>query len=945
MNYCEWNNLLGDFFFNDENEGQTVSLIISEPDIIELGRTAGGFEGDPDTEIIQNFKNAWVGGFPGSYGNIVQRLNAASQASLYAFQRDENSFLCDGTLMRFPAALCYFSGVSLALTNGSAGSRYTRIREYFGVSAEQFPNMGNDLNWNRAYDKLVWWANKFKKGALGYLPQNTLSSLRYEYMAKPYTFILLSKKQLTAFHQNLYETETEPGTVVSQAGLLKAMRSIHADSRLIDILQGPLTDDRKAAVAILNSLYRIWDGQATIETQNGKAAFQLRKLRLCFSLDNDSGYAFFSFRFREELFKDSQIDFGTAKTSILPNNWSKPIAVSHIPGNTLLNDPVLGLRAVFKPADNKLFVFANGRPEGLNSEIHIEASHIERTGPQFIFLCAELFPLLSNWLAENGGHDVTEDLVDFKGWIAYSFSEGFCSSFREIEKLNLPERVTLEYREGLKGNNRGEFIATYGLEAVLSGASGRERLVVTNEQHKLEFEPDGYGIFTLGTYVPCGVFEVTLTNTDRDVFIPNYGRLVITDILYPEFTDKIFKVADLTGPYDLQEKQNYQNAYYVVDNMRLVDKTPPQLGLWEDDETTLDCLSPKDINALQFSEYLTYKELVSKPQFDDAFNMFFTGARSEGNDKTGIYTLLALTASCRFRAEYNSDGNIRYLRPVRPFLFRLGNFHNYSANTANTPFTGGLYVLGGAYSRSCLNRLAAVCDENNILFKIYSESEDDGLPVPPSVFIYTAGRTDINPVLRVLGQDGLIPYYQLTRESESIADKMTKSMRERQSEGHFEDRCKLFSTESLRFYKRPATRERVYPSLALYEMSPWDHVYTLRFEMEGQKYQLRTDPRYGKLMILQITGNTSNFYFDAQRNVLALPSRLRPPAEIEADLYYITGRLPVQKDLYQANGGLSSVRGTGRPRHYLIYKGILKNSAEKLAGKLGQNLNHTNIIL
>ena len=80
MNYLEWNNAIGKWFFNEEKAEQEVHLFISKHDIVKVGKEQGLNGGDE--HIFLDYIEAIRKGIPGKSlnGNILEQ-------AIYAYDK------------------------------------------------------------------------------------------------------------------------------------------------------------------------------------------------------------------------------------------------------------------------------------------------------------------------------------------------------------------------------------------------------------------------------------------------------------------------------------------------------------------------------------------------------------------------------------------------------------------------------------------------------------------------------------------------------------------------------------------------------------------------------------------------------------------------------------------------------------------------------------------
>lgn len=958
VKYLQWNNLIGEFLFNPGCADKIVPLVISQDDIIGIARNSRieGLSELDGPEIIASFKEAWRLGYPGTKGNYIDRILQEDAKAIQLYKAGRFPFYCDSVKVNFHPTIMHLAGINLAIIEGKNPSRYMRICEYFNIQPSQFPHMSESLNWNKAWDNLVWWTNDFMKGCLGTLPTKSLSSEKFAYMGKPYTFILLSRAQLNDYYKYLYDNDIEPQSTVDANTLVNAFKSVRKSDSLTSLLNNGDNESKDASLilAILKQLYLAWNGSyvSPTESHGVRTAFQSRKLRLSFEF-NDNGFLDFFFRFKEDSLISDHLDIGGQLITFAANQWSSPIATNLSTLSTTFTDPSLGIKLLFKPPESHLFVFANGRPEGLHSDVFIEIPNILSVAEQYVLVNRSLLHVLETWITENHGEDLSDEILDqsFKDWSIIHFPKGFQTVYPSFEKLTFPAEERLDIQSGLKGPNIGEFIKGFPVFVKLTGATGKEILKLTgNTEHEFSLE-DGQ-IFKIPGHIMDDTFTITLPGAVNNVKLTYGGKLkfvenaAIQDMyddmeLTPVFPDKQTTISS-----------NYQQSITLVNNNLFSYPPPPQFNLWKGDQLDLTGFDIKSSLSVKLLEYLVTRPDISKPVFDDALSVITSGLEAQIDtfsdfSKLSTYTLNSLRESSRLHLLSNKDGGVNRINAVRPWLFRLGNYQNFfleGVKAGLQPFKGRLYGLGGCYTFDLLLSINEICDRCGGNLIIYREENPSALSAP-SVFIYTQNNdATVNQIADLLGQSQILPFYRYLTTDIAIEQKIAEFKAGRMWDLHSPPRFQQFNPDRWIFEKKPDVASPPVPSLALYEVQLWEKYYILRFEQDGKQYQGSTEPRWGKYLLLYLSGIRNIFIFDPQKNVLCIPASLRLPVELETDLFYYTGRLPGKIRLVVDSGSARSTDNRYAGKSYLVYKGIIKSSAESVSERVGQQLTYKNLI-
>jgi hypothetical protein len=959
VKYLQWNHIIGDFFFNIGKADKLVPFVLSQEEVIAIGKSSPYEElqnADGET-ILQSFKSAWRAGYPGLKGNYISRILEEDAKAIQYYKAGRYPFYCDAVKVSFHPTIMHLAGINLAIIEGKEYSRYKRICDFFNIPQNSFPYMTEALNWNLAWEHLVWWTNDFMKGNLGLLPSRSLSSEKFAYMGKPYTFILLSPAQLNDYYRYLYDNDVEPQSTISENNLIKAFKSVRKTDTLSSVFNEsePGNADTKLVFAILKQLYLAWDGSYTVnsETTSLKTAYQSRKLRLSFEFD-DNGYLIFSYRFKEESLNGNQLQINGQLITFGANQWSTPIPLRKIVSEQSFTDPAFGVKLLFRPAEPKYFLFTNGRPEGLHSDIFIETPNLIRATDQYLLAANDSFSALQEWMQLNKGEDISQEILskEFQlNWRVIYFRKGFHSSHPDIEQLQFPTEERLEIQSGLKGGNYGEFIAGFQVLMRLTGASGNETLQLKNEDiHELTLT--GGQTFEVPSFLKADEYELSLTETLSNVKLPYGGKLKIAD--YTPIVELLDDLEDILAFPNEQTSISvaYHQSITLVNNNLFTYPPPPQFNLWQNDTLNIDHLDKKSLMSIRLLDYLVTRMDISKAIFDEALTVMTAGMENELDtyadfSKLSIFSLNSLRESSRVRLSSQKNGGINRIAAIKPWLFRLGNYQNFFVEGVRSglqPFKGRLYGLGGCYTLNLLISIKKICESNEDELIIYSEDNTSAL-VPPSVFIYTKNdEITIHSLCQLLQQDEILPFYRYLAPAINVTEKIDAFTTGRMWDLHDPQRYQEFDAATNAFRRKPDIKTPHIPSLALYEIKPWEKYYILRFTTNNITYQGETEPRWGKYIIHFLNRQTDLFIFDQQKNTLCVPAALRLPVELENDLFYSTGRLPGKMRLTTHDGQALMAAPYPAGKLYLIYRGVIKNTAETIAGRLGQQLTYKTLI-
>lgn len=945
MNYLQWNNFIGDLIFSEGAQGKMVSLLISKDELIQAARKVFNIGDNVDEErILEDFKQAWRQGYPSKspLRGLVEKINYEYKHG-DGFHKRGKSFInwIDDIEypVYYPPALTHLVGVLMAVLDRNEQSRYKRVCLFFGIPANLFPSMNEGMNWNKAWDGLIWWANEYKNGSLGRLPNKSLSSQKFEYMGKPYTHLLLSKKQVLDFYRCLFLMDQEPNAEVLDSVLFECFLKVAKRKEFLDILSSPSwSEDKGIIFSILKAYYQQWQGDVELEEDGEQRFYQSRRLRLCFCVGRE-GYAEFSFRFRDSLFGDGSLRINGTDVEIFPNQWSSALKCRSF-SKQQYRDNQVGLKVVFSPIEERVFVFYKGDKEGLDPSVLLEAQNIQPLGRQYLLARKDIIADLSEWIYSSGGVLVSEDILDEQmigDWEMFRFTNGFSHAFDSgIAKLCFPAHQSLLYVGGLNGKKYGEFIAGYEIGVIMDGATGEEKLTLhgSNGSFNLDISDDQRFLIPAG--IPCDNYMLSLVPENQHVHLPHGGILKIASL--QDGWPQGYHADGLEVPLVKcsEEEGNFERANNLLKNPGFAISTPPQFGYWQENELFLEGIDGRSGAAIRLLEYISYISKLDTVSFGLAVCRIFIESSAVQWDKSfSSYSLNALKESCRINIQYDPNGRAKTLDAIAPFLVRLGNFQNFPIPSWNAmrAFEGCLYSLCGCYSLSLLQQISRICVQYGAELRIFEEKSDNSL-LPPSVYLYERkGNEAIGRILAMLGQDDCKPNYTYMAGLATFGERLDMLLAERDFNLHLTSRYKVFDPSRSSFYPTADTVLQ-YPSLAQYQVEPWKWHYVIRLEIDGGHYNRDAEPRIGKYFLLQAAGIDVLVYNKAV-NAFFVPAYYRLPETIERNLFLHTGRLPETRRLPKLgiDGGEE-----GQPIPYLVYSGVLKKAAEKIARSLGQNL-------
>lgn len=343
MNYLEWNNAIGKWFFNEGKAEQEVYLFISKNDIVKIGKKQG-VEGD-DEYIFIDFIKAISKGVPGrpSNANILE-------LALFAYEKwKENPVKIDGVPIEYPLYIGYLSVFVLPLTednhlNLRTDAYYPPVRSFLEkYRLPLLPYQNERLNWNLLWQDLEEWSILHKNTELGYFEQHPFSNKNWVYVGKPLSqsiFPLYAIKQLPQFFETC---GLIPGDEIDSFTFRKVLlknghKYLELSKRVSNAIRDADNELGQSIINIVKKKYQEWTGstdQYDSESETIKKGNTIAQLRLCIEGDRARGYKTY-YRLYTKLDFPEDLTFvyndREQKCQQFGKGWSKPLLLPFAEG-------------------------------------------------------------------------------------------------------------------------------------------------------------------------------------------------------------------------------------------------------------------------------------------------------------------------------------------------------------------------------------------------------------------------------------------------------------------------------------------------------------------------------------------------------------------------------------------------------------------------------------
>jgi len=366
MNYLEWNNAIGKWFFNEEKAEQEVYLFISKNDIVRIGKEQG-IDGRDDNVFI-DFIEGIRQGIPGksSNGNILEH-------ALYAYNKwQENPMRIDGVQVGYPLYIGYLALFVLPLTESNqtdlrADAYYPRLRSFLKkYDLPSMPAQNEYNNWNPLWDDLFDWSFEKKNTELGYFEVHPFRNERWVYVGKPLSqsiFPIHSVRQLSQFFETcgLVPGEEIDGATFRKLLLANGERHLGLTSRVLNAIKDSDNELGQSVINIVKKNYQEWTGntdQYDSETETIKKGNTIAQLRFCIEGDRARGYKSY-YRLYTKLDFPEDLTFvhndREYKCQQFGKGWSKPLFLAFNEGMEL-QDNLNKWKAKFPEKDVRLLI-------------------------------------------------------------------------------------------------------------------------------------------------------------------------------------------------------------------------------------------------------------------------------------------------------------------------------------------------------------------------------------------------------------------------------------------------------------------------------------------------------------------------------------------------------------------------------------------------------------
>lgn len=949
MNYLQWNNLLGSYFFNAENNDKEIFLYITKDEIINLAKDndVENFEIEEGKTIEQiiwdDYTSAIKNGLPGSNGTIIDK-------TLHAYNR-RNCLRIDNISIEIPPYFGYLITFILPLTEGeddlNANAYYDRLNTFLhsnnilldhNIGTQSFKLI------DECWEALSKWANIERATKLGIY--NVKNYGNHVYVGKPFAECIITSKQRKRFPELFSEEDLRPDDQITESKITNILQSSgkvilrYNDSKWSTIISNEGL--KKLLVTTFKDELLRWTGEADeIVENNDERRYQSKKLILCLDYNTLNNRikikhfrAYIRVDFPEEIYFNESL-----KVYEIENGYSSPIAIDDLSFNldkdTSIRSSSSRKSFVWKTKDFYIFRKNHGK---ISDWIQIEKIDTYCKNVLIVFKNRFRDILLDNWQLP----DVIYRILD------------------DNERTNLPNGWSAIYINGDIRQNQHPELPELTLDPEL-----KARIVFNKE-----FYFNGF------FYKDC-LPKVWIEN-QIEVY-PVYARYDNGEVLELTYKEEYYSFSE-------QHAQKYERFKLISGEIESHNYFQIKDFIKLDNDSIEKLLPKRDIlgRITQDSEYIRGNELfltsdkvttLAKKHSNSLLYNFFDAnidigiygdylTKHKGNLLLHYISEKGSLTSTEFKeivAFLSNDENINNI--AKNLRYRLQDLGYIDFNTSSGVVTitkpqavishsdmGGIkLILTGARDSTFI---AGVFENLSTVARI-EISDFENILLPQKIEIYFATRNPVN-IRRLLNENLNILFQKNNINLQSALCELIDDI----DLQHFSPANsiiasisggEIFDLESLKFISKPEQFDKGLSLIKVDRINGYKTYYTLWYENEAYEIPERQIGIYILIFLknnISLDQNSRHRWFeqfkhspdrfinlisyDESNNLLSVPLECSLPKYVTMAVSLLSGEAPLVR----------YVEG----RNQLIYKNVVSTFANNMvAMKLNQALINTNI--
>ncbi|WP_228851266.1 hypothetical protein [Aegicerativicinus sediminis] len=940
MNYLEWNNAIGSFYFNLNKAEKEINLFISKSDIIQIGRNSG-FQGK-DKEIFNDYINAVKNGPPGSslYFNILE-------AALYSYKIwKKNPIKIDNIIIEYPLYIGYLALFILPVTDNleshrRADSYYPKIDKFLKkYDLPKMPRQNYYINWNGLWEDLQFWSQTTKNTELGNFQLHPFSNQSWVYVGKPLSQCIFppkSIKYLPKFFElcGLVPNEEVQLKYIRQILIVNGRRLLDLPRNVINIIKNEENEIGHSIVNLVYRNFRDWKGNTDYYVEGNQdlnKGITISQLRLCVEGNKLKGYTFY-YRLYTELDFPEDLKFIYNEREIecmqFGRGWSKNLNLEFVENLTIKDEHN---KWVAKFPEKPVRILIEGRNFHMSGWVEVPTLGIST---MLVLSKAEYDFSIEKW-GESFSHG---NFIKIKSsgipnnYSLYQIKNPPCGH-PTIHALQFKTDKKIKIIGGLKIETRTWLIDLLP-EVEIENGDGSEKiyLIYENNQHDkiyLKRKNSDQPIWQIPNNVNLNdPFYIRADNQDlnadnlKNLIIDSYGKTYLIKESYLPARDKFGQIIckEKSNSYILGSRlsTNIERPYYLKQAQYDQFFKPASNNSISIEKGNNTIINNKLLN------YLSVKIECGAPDYYEAFESIYQESFEAEEIENQELSLALLKRWSINYLDYMGILDYEYSNKkiiVNPPQFLL------------IPVLSGRKVLliGGRTSEF-LSNLKIAAEKEDLNFDC--EPQDKSLKpflLPPTITISGFNQSDNNVIERKIKKvseicgitfnNNKITQFRLAAFSGDIGQYKDQLV----PDDNFIDlgwSAREFDPNELKFI--PKKIEDIDKSWALVEYRLTEYNFKHRLWINGVSFNVNKN--WGRFIYLNSL-KKNVFFNDRELNMVAIPSSLPLPRLLSEALLLYSGKAPKRK----------LMNFDGQVRWYNIYSNIPHPAAYNTCLKVGQKL-------
>ena len=909
MNYTDWNQLIGKYFFNESMAEKEVFLFMSKEDLIKLGKPFFNADDyDHDNYILRDFISASKSGIPGATGGFLEKADFAHQRNRYPIEGLKDYEI------RYPLYLSYLVLLVMPLTETidetlNANNYYSRFNTFIGVANNQ--HEVNSLNYShnnimRLWNSLEYWANEEMGGALGYFYHRKFSHAHWVNVGSMFSQCVLPPKTFRSFPAFFSKYDFVPHCDYSPTFFKDKLVNGGIDFlNLPAYVKNLFRNQGKSELVdkileIAQREYLNWEGNLSSHDTAIKDFENSTTARVHLQIKYSQFSESLSFSYRIAYKNDYPEDLVLNGQEVYEemNTFSNTLSGDFVEEFTL-EDRFNKWKAVFQKKDIRLFI--NGSYFQLDNSNWIETDNLSIVNPMLIMCTLEKKDIVEKWLKEECSESSFE-INDYDG-----IPEGYCiyrfcgvrnslESERGVilkkdKKISLVSELKLDYRT---------FMRVILPEVMIENADGSEEVF-------LEYKNSQESVFLTrieGTnkwFLPEDIllneeFKIKISGQDLIQNYTNYKIVSADDTALNVFEEHspirnkfgavttsevdCYLKGNQIGGVDFGKQHGYKNVFKSINVRKSVNIYEP-------------VYEHRDGNVLL--SFLTLRIQTKAKDFFDAFE--FLTAKKVNEKQNGKFSNLTWAKKSALNF-YDYLGFIDYDYYSDKIVINPPQFIYIPSEEGRT------VLLIGARDNSLIKKLISLATKLNLQVEITPQDAGNAHFLLPDRIVIHAfedyndkyGEEALKTLahkLNIKFNDERLHQIGLYLLCGSVSEYEEYMKANSNTDDDFESASKyIFNTDDLMLKKLENQEFDKNLSLIEYKFREWERFQILW--LEGKCYDI--DRNWGRFVVLKHLQKNIVIY-DYQKKLVAIPVTTPLPRLLFESITLMSGFAPISVNI------------------------------------------------